>query len=95
MKQYYECHITLLGKPWEVSKVVEKLGWKFSVIDGDPDLGEGIKCYATRQFNMKYKTEFIIDIVDETAEEIAKAKGIKVLRRKIEIVIYDKKTINN
>lgn len=89
MKQYYECHITMIGKPTVIRKSLKESGWKFSKIDGDPDLGKGVKCYATRQFNIKFKVEFILDVLVETALELAKNSGCRILRKKIEVVIYD------
>lgn len=91
MKQYYECHITMIGDPQYVIPMVEFIGWKFSAINGDPDLGEGIKCYATRQFNGKYTKEFILDLLNEAATEISKNEEIQVIRKKIEFVIYDER----
>lgn len=91
MKQYYECHITMMGDPTTIAKATDVMGWKFSKIDGDPDLGAGIKCYATHQFNGKYTKEFILDVLNETAAEIENFSMCQILRKKIELVIYDER----
>jgi hypothetical protein len=85
---YFECHVTMLGNPVEIRPVVESLKWKFSVIDGDPVLGEGIKCYATRLFNKKLGTEDVTKNLLRTAEAL-ECQGFVVLRRKVELVIFD------
>lgn len=87
-KQYYECHITMLGDPKWLRWPVEAMKWKFSAIDGDPSLGNGIKCYATRHFNIKKSPEEVKLLLTIAATELSK-KGINVIRRKIENVIYD------
>lgn len=89
IKQYYECHITMEGKPDTIKKTVELLGWKFSKIDGDPTLGDGVKCYATRHYNKKYSLDFIIEVVAETSQEINRFCGAEILREKVELVVHD------
>lgn len=92
MKEYYECHITMKGNACQIEKAIKLYKWKFSSIEGDPDLGKGIKCYATKQFNMKFKKEFIIAVMKETAKEISEISFAKILRKKIEVVIYDERS---
>ena len=88
MTQYYEAHITMKGDPAVIRQLVEDTNWKFSSIDGDINLGDGIKCYATTQFNKKLGDEKIIDLLKGTAAFL-KMRGVEILRRKVEIVIYD------
>lgn len=97
MKEYYECHITMdASRPaWPeglgrmgLTRMVEDMGWSFSAINGDPDLGPGLKCYATRQFNTKHPKEDVIKWLDEAAKVLYNNK-ITVLRRKVELVIHD------
>ncbi len=87
MKNYYEAHITMEGDPQKLRPVVESVGWKFSCIEGDINLGDGVKCYATRQFNARVGDERIVQILNGTADGLASVA--KVLRRKVELVIYD------
>lgn len=93
-KEYYECHITLscedYGHKGWTKAAIECLDWKFSCIDGDPDLGKGIKCYATIQYNRKKSIEEVTKLVSEAAKYL-RDKGCRVLREKIELVIYDKR----
>ena len=92
MKQYYECHITMMGNPQVIKPHVDTLKWKFSTIDGDPDLGAGVKCYATRHFNKRYSEEYVatrLKIASSILEVYGFINDFKVLRRKIELVIYD------
>lgn len=90
MKSYYECHITLLGQPELIKPHVEDIKWKFSCINGDPVLGEGVKCYATTFYNVKLTESRVLENLNNAAEQLA-ANGIEVIRRKIEKVIYDSK----
>jgi hypothetical protein len=89
-RRYYECHVTCLGWPGVVRLPVEELGWTFSAIDGDPDLGAGVKCYATRQFNERIGTEAAIMEVSEAGRKL-RAMGVIVTREKVEHVIYDRR----
>jgi hypothetical protein len=88
-KSYYECHITLEGDPSIIKPIVEDdLRWKFSAIDGDIVLGSGVKCYATKHYNTKIPEKDIMYLLFLAAEHLEFFK-IKVLRRKIEKVIFD------
>lgn len=92
MKAYYEAHITLIADPVSVKPYIEssRNPWKFSVIDGDPVLGEGIKCYATMFFNVKRPQAEVLQLLHAKADHL-KGVGFNVVRRKIEKVIYDDK----
>lgn len=88
---YYKCHITL-AKQECVSPIqaIEALGWKYSAIDGDPDLGEGLLEYATTH----YLPDWVVtDVIDEMAKvtEVLTICGHRVIRQKVELVIYDTK----
>jgi len=88
VKQYYEAHVTMLGEPSKVELLVKALGWKFSAIDGDDNPGDGIKCYATRQFNKRLGEGFVVDTLLLTATALQE-RGHTVLRRKVELVVFD------
>lgn len=90
MKQYYECHITMLGDPEVLKPLVEKTGWKFSCINGDPVLGDGIKCYATMFHNIRTEEQIVLTYLGMTAACL-RERGVNVIRRKIERVVYDDK----
>lgn len=85
---YYECHITLEGNPDTIRPFVEREKWKFSAIDGDIALGDGLKCYATRHFHRKLPPEEVIEILNKVADRLEEAY-LTVIRRKVELVIYD------
>lgn len=87
-KRYYECHITILGDKEIAMPIVMAIGWTFSCIDGDPDLGKGVKCYATKHFNRRLSSHTVKSIL-VTASEYLRLFNINVIREKIELVIYD------
>lgn len=99
-KEYYECHITMISSKEDncekcsnrdlVKTWVEYAGWKYSSIDGDPTLGAGIKCYATHHYNKKYTVKDVKKMMDN-AVNLIKYSGAKILRKKIELVIYDER----
>lgn len=78
----------MLGDPSVLRPLVERLKWKFSVIDGDPVMGEGIKCYATRLFNERLGTEAVTNELLTIAAHLHEA-GCNVIRRKVEQVLFD------
>lgn len=96
MKQnYYEVHITFECKDKETAKkVINANKWIFSSIDNDITLGQGIKCYATRHFNKRKSVDYVKDCIIDMDYLLVKDANVKVLRHKIELVIYDKKLIN-
>lgn len=88
---YYECHITILGDPNLIRPVVEDIKWKFSYINGDPTLGNGIRCYATALFSDKLSVYKVKQFINSTAAEL-KNKGLTIVRQKIEKTLYDERT---
>lgn len=86
--QYYECHITMEADTDKVRPLVEDLKWKFSAIYGDSVFGEAVKCYATRHFNGNMNDREVLVRLNIAANTLAQ-QGATILRRKIELVIYD------
>jgi hypothetical protein len=90
-KTYYECHITIEAREplrGYVRSCVEALGWKFSAIDGDIVMGDGVKMYATRHYNARHSEEAIVAVLMSVADQL-QAKGLGITRRKVERVIFD------
>jgi len=87
-KRYYEAHVTMLGMPGEGRTLVERIRWKYSCIDGDANLGDGVKCYATRQFKGTLTEQQVVGLLNDAANLLAE-HGHKVIRRKVEVVIFD------
>lgn len=88
--RYYECHITInqADQPrHEIREAVERIGWKFSAIDGDPVMGKKVYCYATKHFKKEVPEA---DVIRELLDTAAGLKDFcNVLRSKVEIVLYD------
>lgn len=64
-----------------------KHGWSTSMIDGDPLLGKGGRYYFTAHAEAE-------DLAYNRMESFAKIlanNGIKIIRKKIEVIIYDTK----
>jgi len=81
----------MLGDKDHIKKVVEAVKWKFSCIDGDITLGEGVKCYATMHYSIRHKETEIIEWVADISRIFRYMQHINVLREKVELVLYDKK----
>lgn len=104
MKKYYECHITIepheaanagearMFKDAVRESVEQTLGikgWKFSAIDGDPLLGAGTKFYATTHFSARRPLRWVCGELDTMCAFLSIACDYRILRRKIELVVYD------
>lgn len=84
----FECHITIDSpEPDDVQTWVELIHWRFSKIDGDPQLGTGVRCYATQL----YHNQEVAVTFTNGAAEFLESKGLQVVRRKVEHVVYDTK----
>lgn len=91
-KNYYETHVTMTSgtatKEHLKSIVEAHKGWRFSAIEGDINLGDGVKFYATKQFNGRFGTDAVINYLRLMADVLRNA-GAHVIREKVEIVVYD------
>lgn len=87
---YWECHITLKDKQSAKNCVEKVIGWKHSQIDGDPQLGDGVKQYATKNFKPTMSVEEVLHELQGSARCL-RNWGFPVLREKIELVMYDTK----
>lgn len=90
----YECHITIEQQESESRtfielQVTQRYGWKFSAIDGDPVFGKGVTCYATRHFGDIVPVDEVVEELNSAVNFFTRA-GLKVLRKKIEVIIFDK-----
>jgi hypothetical protein len=92
MISYFECHVTMTGDPETIRPHVESRTWKFSCINGDPVLGAGVKCYATKLFNRRDGAEFVVNELKHTADYLTE-RGCTVIRRKVEQVIFDDRSV--
>lgn len=89
MPESYECHITVSVADAETATNVAKMGgWKTSEIARDPLLGEDTYFYLT--CHAKEYT-FILGKM-KTCSAALESKGVKVIREKIERIVYDTKT---
>lgn len=92
MKEYYEAHITYLS-PYKNEDPKVK-GWKYSCIDGDPVLGEGIKSYLTKFYPVTMPLPDVMWDLECAARDFIINDKYQVVRTKIERVVYDNKWEN-
>lgn len=88
---YYESHITLVAPDSLADRIrtmVEAAGWKFSKIDGDPVLGDGVKMYATHNYPTDVGIAYVTAALHGTSIGLIGC-GYRVIRRKIETVVFD------
>lgn len=89
-KRYFEAHVTMEAPPSEAPRVaaaVKAIGWRFSAINGDPILGDGVKMYATTHWNERIGIEVAVRRLHQAAGMLGAQH--KVVRRKVELVLYD------
>lgn len=92
-KQYYEAHITFTCNT--DGYIPQYKSWTFSKIDGDPVLGEGVKCYLTKHFKSSKSLKSIIEEMDLIKVNMDLFMiNVKWLRSKVELVVYDTKTMH-
>ncbi len=88
----FECHVTVSADPQINSRgflelTAKTFGWKTSVIDGDAVLGQYPYFYFTKH-NKDFKEIFDqMEYLDVTLT----SNDVKVIRKKIELIIYDTK----
>lgn len=86
-KPILEVHITIPSEYYDKAKELgNKLGYKASIMDGDPVLGPGKNCYLSRH------GPFHIAVMDAHMRcmlEVLNAHKIPVKRYKIEQVLLD------
>lgn len=84
----FECHITCNLKDEVVcEQIASQCHWKTSKIDGDPVLGKKAFFYFTSHDTDLSRMMVRMNNVCNTL----RARGIPVLREKIEVIIYDRK----
>ena len=91
----YECHVTINQREGESRDYIKHsveatTGWKFSAIDGDPVLGDGVKCYATKHVPVVVGIVEVIVAVESVAGALREI-GLDVIRTKVEFIVYDNK----
>ena len=84
MKDYYELHITFVGD----GSVPIVDGWSHSAIAGDIILGDGSKQYLTMHAHRDSALTALVLDMEKVADRLS-ASGRKVLRTKVERVVYD------
>jgi hypothetical protein len=88
--QLYECHVTV-HKPTsttardELNKIAQDFHWKTSEIERDPILGHDVYFYFTSYGST---LESISTRMDALAGKLTEA-GVKVVRKKIELIVHD------
>ena len=88
--KYYECHITLeppadAGLRKTADDLAKLRGFKTSVLKGDEVMGDDALLYCTSHDRDVLRMH---ERMNQLADDLASA-GLRVLRRKIEHVIFD------
>lgn len=86
----YETHITLSEE--YVNYPFELKGWKFSKIDGDPILGDGVKCYLTshdKEYGNAVHKLYNAVVNLQSSCGVDGIFNVRILRVKIEKIVKD------
>lgn len=90
--QYYECHITFENTDPDRTKTeILNLGWKYSRIDGDPVMGDGVKQYATKHYPKRLGDSVVLNNVERVSMLLS---HLGVTRSKVELVLHDTKSFH-
>lgn len=88
--RYYECHVTMPHLPSADGIMLARhTGWTYSAI-GDPVVGPGTRSYLTKQFNANLSEVAVLRALDAVVAHV-RLLGFPVERKKIELVVYDKR----
>lgn len=90
---YYELHVTM-EKVQDVKACrlfLSSQMWHYSCINGDAVLGDRTLHYGTRAVNGDSTLSHVKAVLNNMVNELTSG-GYTVLRRKIEMVIYDERT---
>jgi hypothetical protein len=90
----YECHITVPPPPAEADLVyleglAKNHGFKTSFIVGDPLLGDAKYFYMTGHDADLEKMQARMNALSREVQTLAR---VRVLRRKIELIVFDERT---
>lgn len=86
----FEAHITLPKADRDIVAALggDGAGWKFSEIDGDALMGAKPYCYLTA-----YDADGLALLARmRVVSHMLRARGVEVLREKVEQIVYDTKT---
>lgn len=84
----FECHITVLLENAEIAQsVADAYNWHTSQIERDPVLGKASYFYLTEHSD---NLEELFEEMRECSTAL-RMRGIKVVREKIEAILYDTK----
>jgi len=92
---YYEVHLIMRSIPDALSLRVylTPYDWHYSCIDGDIVCGDKAKLhYVTKHFDGSWFLEEVEDAMNAMADSL-KERGCLIIRRKIEMVVYDRRTV--
>jgi hypothetical protein len=91
----FECHITIACNQTDMDRlrthVLRHAPWHFSAIDGDPELGQRVFCYATNHYQNQ---EEAIAGVLKFATMLKERWRFRVVRRKVEQIVFDERFTN-
>lgn len=86
----FEAHITIPGEHAEALQTTvcpQLRDWKFSRIQGDPDLGDKTFCYLT----MHHSDLATVQVLMRMAVDKLCSFGCHPIRKKIELIIHDER----